>query len=40
MMQIPAVQPQQSYPLAPQPNYNAVKIDINNPSVNAPAASQ
>ena len=39
-MQIPAVQPQQSYPLAPQPNYNAVKIDINNPSVNAPAASQ
>jgi len=40
MMQIPVVQPQQSYPLAPQPNYNAVKIDINNPSVNAPAASQ
>lgn len=36
MMQLPNVQPQ----TATQPSYNAVKIDIHNPSVNAPSACQ
>ena len=31
MMQVPTVQPQ-----ALTPSYNAVKIDVNNPQVNAP----
>ena len=39
MTQIPAVQIPQC-PIAPQPNYNAVKIDINNPQVNAPGCVQ
>lgn len=39
MMQVPMVQPSQ-YQTNPQPNYNAVKIDINNPQVNAPGYSQ
>lgn len=39
MMQVPMVQPPQ-YQTNPQPNYNAVKIDINNPQVNAPGYSQ
>lgn len=39
-MQVPTVQPQQTYPVSAQPNYNAVKIDINNPQVNAPGYSQ
>lgn len=41
MMQIPPVQPQQCCQCCQspaQPSYNAVKIDIHNPSVNAPAA--
>lgn len=37
MMQIPTVQPQQTY--AQQPSYNAVKIDVHNPQVNAPGAT-
>lgn len=42
MMQVPQVQQPQAYAQAPaaQPNYNAVKIDINNPQVNTPNASQ
>ena len=36
MMQLPTVNPQQLYQTAP--TYNAVKIDIHNPSVNAPGA--
>jgi len=39
MMQVPTVNPQ-SYVTASQPNYNAVKIDINNPQVSAPGSSQ
>lgn len=39
MMQVPTVQPPQAYMTAP-PNYNAVKIDINNPQVNTPGVSQ
>lgn len=35
MMQVPAAQPPQYQMGMPQPNYNAVKIDINNPQVNA-----
>ena len=38
-MQVPTAQPQQSYAQAMQPSYNAVKIDIHNPSVNAPGAA-
>ncbi|HNW25995.1 MAG TPA: hypothetical protein PLG15_01550 [Candidatus Gastranaerophilaceae bacterium] len=37
MMQVPTVQPQQAY--AQQPSYNAVKIDVHNPQVNAPGAT-
>ncbi len=37
MMQVPTVQPQQAY--LPQPSYNAVKIDVHNPQVNAPGAT-
>ena len=40
MMQIPPVKPQQVYQPAMQPSYNAVKIDIHNPMVNAPGACQ
>lgn len=36
MMQVPTVQPQQMVPI--QPSYNAVKIDIHNPQVNAPGS--
>lgn len=35
-MQVPMMQPQQ----APAPNYNAVKIDVHNPSVSAPGVGQ
>lgn len=34
MMQVPAIQPNQYQTPLQQPNYNAVKIDINNPQVN------
>lgn len=36
-MPVQAMQGSQYQPAALQPNYNAVKIDINNPQVNAPA---
>lgn len=36
MTQIPLVQAPQTPPITIQPNYNAVKIDIHNPQVNAP----
>lgn len=39
MMQAPVTQVPQA-PIAPQPSYNAVKIDIHNPQVNAPSCSQ
>lgn len=39
MIQVPVVNPQIQSP-APQPNYNAVKIDINNPQVNTPGYTQ
>lgn len=35
-MPVQAIQSSQYQPTALQPNYNAVKIDINNPQVNAP----
>ncbi len=35
-MQVPMMQPQQT----PAPNYNAVKIDVHNPSVSAPGVGQ
>ena len=35
-MQTPTVQNPQAYTPISQPSYNAVKIDINNPQVNAP----
>lgn len=35
-MQVPTVPNQQAYQVMPTPSYNAVKIDINNPQVNAP----
>lgn len=38
MMQVPTVQPPQYQIPLQQPNYNAVKIDINNPQVNTPPA--
>lgn len=38
MPQIQPIQIPQAYAQAPQPNYNAVKIDIHNPQVNAPNA--
>lgn len=36
MIQVPPVQPTKSYPITIQPSYNAVKIDIHNPQLNAP----
>lgn len=36
MMQVTPVHPPQCQPITIQPSYNAVKIDINNPQVNAP----
>ena len=36
MMQIPNL-PNYNYAQVPQPNYNAVKIDVHNPMVNVPA---
>jgi len=36
MIQAPLAQPKQNYPITIQPSYNAVKIDIHNPQVNAP----
>lgn len=35
-MSVQSVQNSQYQAVAPQPNYNAVKIDINNPQVNVP----
>lgn len=35
-MDVQAVQNSQYQAVTPQPNYNAVKIDINNPQVNVP----
>lgn len=40
MIQTPVAQIPQYQPIATQPSYNAVKIDINNPQVNAPGCSQ
>lgn len=40
MIQVPTVPTSQVYTAAPQPNYNAVKIDIHNPQVNAPGYMQ
>ena len=39
MMQIPNL-PNYNYAQVPQPNYNAVKIDVHNPMVNVPAQAQ
>lgn len=36
MIQVPPVQQKPSFPITIQPSYNAVKIDIHNPLVNAP----
>lgn len=38
MPQVSAIQGLKYQPAAVQPNYNAVKVDINNPQVNAPAS--
>lgn len=38
MMQVPTLQGQQPFVQTLQPSYNAVKIDIHNPQVNAPGA--
>lgn len=40
MIQTPVTQVPQYQPIATQPSYNAVKIDINNPQVNAPGYMQ
>lgn len=40
MMQVPTLQTPQVAASAVQPNYNAVKIDINNPQVNTPGTQQ
>lgn len=40
MIQTPVTQAPQYQPIATQPSYNAVKIDINNPQVNAPGYMQ
>lgn len=39
-MDVPAIQNAQYQAIIPQPNYNAVKIDINNPQVNAPTSEK
>lgn len=40
MMQVPTVQNPQAYMAAMAPSYNAVKIDVHNPSVSAPGFTQ